>query len=175
MIECPIPSCTSKSDTENGICNHLLNSQDDDHAEVERWTHLRAEDREYGINLYAIIADIEAKGWLWEASLEPGGTFYEATIWTNEREHIVREQDTAAVALQAVFEEALAVEEAEQKAPSEAENHVDEDGPVAKALIEMHHAADYLGERKNRLSADRMRRLADEAADAVGLEINEPT
>jgi len=52
---------------------------------------------------------------------------------------------------------------------------VDDDGPVAKALIEMHHAADYLGEHKNRLSAARMRRLADEAADAVGLEISETT
>ena len=54
-------------------------------------------------------------------------------------------------------------------------SYVDEDGPVAKALIEMYHAADYLGERKNRLSAARMRRLADEAADAVGLEISEST
>jgi len=147
----------------------------DDRVEIERWAHLRAEDREYGINLYAIIADIEAKGWLWEVSVQPGGTFYEAGIWTDERKYMVREQDTAAVALEVVFEEALAVEEAEQKAPSEAESHVDEDGPVAKALIEMHHAADYLEERKNQLSAARMRRLADEAADAVGMEIHEST
>jgi len=55
------------------------------------------------------------------------------------------------------------------------ESYVDDDGPVAKALVEMHHAADYLGEHKNRLSAARMRRLADEAADAVGLEISEST
>jgi hypothetical protein len=49
----------------------------------------------------------------------------------------------------------------------------DPDGAVAKALCELKSAADYIAESGSQRGAGRLHRLADEAADAVGLEITE--
>ena len=63
-----------------------------------------------------------------------------------------------------------------QGSSGEAGSYVDEDGPVAEALCELKAAADYIEEKTDsKLGAGRMHRLANEAADAVGLEIREIT
>ena len=66
--------------------------------------------------------------------------------------------------------------ESNQEASAVAQSYVDEDGPVAEALCELKAAADYIEEKTDsKLGAGRMHRLANEAADAVGLEIREIT
>jgi len=55
------------------------------------------------------------------------------------------------------------------------ESYVDDGGAVAKALCELKKAGDYIAEQGNELGGGRLHRIADEAADAVGLKITEST
>lgn len=48
---------------------------------------------------------------------------------------------------------------------------VDPNGAVAKALCELKKAGDYIAEQGSELGGGRLHRIADEAAEEVGLEI----
>jgi len=52
-------------------------------------------------------------------------------------------------------------------------SYVEDGGAVAKALCELKKAGDYIAKQGNELGGGRLHRIADEAADAVGLEITE--
>ena len=58
-----------------------------------------------------------------------------------------------------------------QKALSVLESPVAPNGAVAKALCELKKAGDYIAEQGSALGGGRLHRIADEAADEVGLEI----
>lgn len=74
--------------------------------------------------------------------------------------------------------EALPIIDTEtSRSPSSAvvESYVDDDGPIAKAICELKSVADHLYETGSTLGAGRLHRVADEAADAAGLEISKST